>query len=629
LTYDGHNTPVNIYFTTDLDNHWTLVTSDGSSPGQPALVDAQYYADVSDQYYLTNHGLDWIADCGYVAMQSVAHHRNNYDNAFWDGTFVVYGDGNGTTLRELSGALDVVAHEHGHGVTECTSNLDYVNQPGALNESFSDMMGNSAEFFANEPPASNCTLASGQTACADWWVAEDVTLTADAKPGFRNMADPEEDFSSALGAPHPDHFAEFIVTGLDNGGVHVNSGIPNHAYFLLVNGGLNASCAAPATHNDAHCADGDTQDNNLNVAGIGLGAAEDIFFLGFTALPTNANFCQARASTEAAAGILFGASSQQRRSTTDAWVAVGVTDTACGFANTGPSAADTASYTLVGVPRTVTLAGADAEQCELTFLIVTPPANGSLGALGGAGCSAGAPSSDTASVTYTPNPAFNGIDSFSYRVHDGSWYSNVATITATVFVNDTDDDNDAVLDTDEIACGGASVNPELRPERIDGTFAAVDDDGDTAIDEPLPGGVSNFDCDGDGFKGSAEDHVFSYLSQLTGDQQTCQQYDAAFPNPGAHVRPSLRWPADVASSAFSLNKLNVQDLSAYTAPLHYLSNDVGTFPSDVRFDIVPGSSFGADINVADLAALTSGSSGFPPMLGGARALNGPVCPYAP
>jgi hypothetical protein len=173
------------------------------------------------------------------------------------------------------------------------------------------------------------------------------------------------------------------------------------------------------------------------------------------------------------------------------------------------------------------------------------------------------------------------------------------------------------------------VNPELRPERIDGTFAAVDDDGDTAIDEPLPGGVSNFDCDGDGFKGSAEDHVFSYLSQLTGDQQTCQQYDAAFPNPGAHVRPSLRWPADVASSAFSLNKLNVQDLSAYTAPLHYLSNDVGTFPSDVRFDIVPGSSFGADINVADLAALTSGSSGFPPMLGGARALNGPVCPYAP
>ena len=629
LTYDARNGDgSSLYYVTDTNNHWDLVTGNRAYPGQPALVDAQYYADVSDRYYLT-HGLDWVADCGYAAMQSVVHLESNYDNAFWEGTFVVYGDGNGTSTREFSGALDVVAHEHGHGVTQCTSNLDYLNQSGALNESFSDVMGSSAELFANEPLSSNCKLASGQTSCADWWVAEDVTLTADAKPGFRNMADPEEDFSNTLGAAHPDHFSEFIVTALDNGGVHVNSGIPNHAYFLLVNGGLNASCPSPGTHNAAHCSDGDTQDNNLNVTSIGLTAAEDIFFLGFTALPTNASFCQARASTEAAATTLFGAPSAQRRSTTDAWVAVGLTDAVCGIANTGPAASNGADYTLAATPKAVALAGSDAEQCELTFLVVNPPASGSLNSVGGAGCSAGAPSTDTASVTYTPNAEFSGTDSFTYRVNDGSWYSNVATITVSVFLNDTDDDNDGVFDTDENACGGAPINPVLRPERIDGPFASVDDDGDTAIDEALPGGAANFDCDGDGYKGSAESNVFSYLPQTNGDQKVCQEYDAAFPNAGAHVRPSKRWPADIASSAFSLNKVNLQDVSSFTNPVRYLNTDPAPNTAPLRFDLAPGSSFGFRINVADMATLTAGSTAFPPMLNGARAFNGPVCPNAP
>jgi hypothetical protein len=560
-------------------------------------------------------------------MQSVGHYKNNYDNAFWEGTYVVYGDGDGVSTREFSGALDVVAHEHAHGVTECTSNLDYLNQPGALNESFSDVMGSSAEFFANEPLSSGCVLASGQTACADWWVAEDIYLLADATPGFRNMADPEEDFSSTLGVDHPDHFSEFAVTGLDNGGVHVNSGIPNHAYFLLVNGGQNASCASPSTHNAAHCSDGDTQDNNLSVEGIGLANAEDIFFLGFTALPTNASFCQARASTEAAAGTLFGPLSQQRRSTTDAWVAVGLTDTACGIPNTAPSASSAAAYALAGAATSAPLEGSDAEQCELTFLIVSPPANGTLGSVAGTGCSADAPSTDTASVTYTPNAGFNGTDSFTYRVDDGSWYSDVATITVSVFLNDADDDNDGVYDTDENACGGAPVNPTLRSERIDGPFAGVDDDGDTLIDEALPGGAANFDCDGDGYKGSAEDHVFSYLPQTNGDQKTCQEYDTGHPNP-TH-KPSKRWPADFNGSAFSLNKVNISDLASFTNPVRYLNKDVGTNPMDVRWDLVPGSTVGADINVADMAALVTGASGFPPMLGGSRSFNGPLCPYGP
>jgi hypothetical protein len=192
-----------------------------------------------------------------------------------------------------------------------------------------------------------------------------------------------------------------------------------------------------------------------------------------------------------------------------------------------------------------------------------------------------------------------------------------------------DDDNAGVYDVDEVACGGDPLVAALRPERVDGAFAGVDDDGDTQVDEALLAGTENYDCDGDGFKGAAENHVFSYLGQTNGNQKTCQEYDMAFPNPAAHIRPSKRWPADIASSAFSFNKINVQDISSFNNPVRYLNQDVGTDPMDVRFDLVPGSTFGFDINVSDMAALTLGASGYPAMLGGSRAFNGPACPYAP
>ena len=201
-------------------------------------------------------------------------------------------------------------------------------------------------------------------------------------------------------------------------------------------------------------------------------------------------------------------------------------------------------------------------------------------------------------------------------------------------VCDANDDNDLFSDTVEGACGSDALNAARLPERIDGIFAGVSDDGDAQIDEPLPAGVSNFDCDGDGYKGSAEDHVFSYLSQTNGDQKICQEYDTSFPNLGPIVRPSKRWPSDLATGNpppgfTSLNKINIQDLAAFIGPIRYLNQDIGTDPNDVRFDLVPLSQVGFDINVGDMAALVSASSGFPPMLGGAKAFNGPLCPYAP
>lgn len=266
---------------------------------------------MTDDYYLNRQDVDFT-DCYPGGMELVAHYGKNYDNAFWNGKLTVYGNGSGVVFRQLSSGLDVVAHENTHAVTQCTSDLFYRDESGALNESFSDMMGNSVEVFAAEPLSSNCVRATGQTECADWTIGEDVFVPTDTVPGFRNMADPEEDND-------PDNYSELFVGGVERGLVHSNSAISNHAYYLLVNGGMNASCAAPATHNAAHCGPGEPV-----VTGIGLADAERIMFAGITSLPERATFCEGRKATEASAAAIFGSASQQLASTTAAWNAVGV-----------------------------------------------------------------------------------------------------------------------------------------------------------------------------------------------------------------------------------------------------------------------------------------------------------------
>jgi len=289
-TYDYGNKDPFLYYVTDPNNVWDVVTSNRQSPGHPALVDAQYHAGVTDQYFQNNFGFNWL-DCYPGGMQSVAHYNRNYNNAFWNGTYTVYGDGDNGVFRELSGGLDVVSHEHTHGLTECTSGLTYQNEAGALNESFSDMLGNGAEYYASDSP--------------DWLIGEEIYVPNDTALGFRNMASPAEDGD-------PDHYSERYTGTEDNGGVHTNSGIPNHAYFLLVNGGSNAGEALGHSH------------SGPVVTGIGLADAEQIFFLAFIGLPANATMAQARTATIASAETLFGSGSPQANSSSDAWDAVGV-----------------------------------------------------------------------------------------------------------------------------------------------------------------------------------------------------------------------------------------------------------------------------------------------------------------
>ncbi len=126
----------------------------------------------------------------------------------------------GQTVDFLSGALDIVAHELTHGVTDYTSSLIYQNESGALNEAFSDIMGTSVEFYFQQPGSGNLR--------ADYLIGEDVFRPG----GIRSMADPQ-----AYG--DPDHYSRRFTGTADNGGVHINSGIPNQAFYLAIEGGTN------------------------------------------------------------------------------------------------------------------------------------------------------------------------------------------------------------------------------------------------------------------------------------------------------------------------------------------------------------------------------------------------------
>jgi bacillolysin len=303
VTKDAQNRLNNPIVMTDDNNVWDLPGA--TSPGQAAGVDAHYYGGVVDDFYGLTFARDSIDDNG-MTIESHVHVNNRWCNASWNGEFMRYGDGDGRTCGSLAGALDVVAHELTHGVTDFSSDLIYQDQSGALNESFSDMMGSTVEFFAEEQNLDPL----GEP---DWLIAEDVyDARRDPTGGFRNMSDPAQD-------GHPDHMVDFLNTTSDSGGVHINSGIPNHAYYLAVNGGQNAGCTAGLWRSGpTH-----TEDCEISVPAVGLDASAQIFYEAFTGLTEYANFCDARMATVATATSLYPA---QAAAVGQAWDAVGVHD---------------------------------------------------------------------------------------------------------------------------------------------------------------------------------------------------------------------------------------------------------------------------------------------------------------
>lgn len=192
-----------------------LISGTGGSFADPAAVDAHFFSGEFYEYLLAGHGRDSWDGAGASIVSNV-HYGSSYSNAFWSWATqqMYYGDGDGVIMRPASGARDLVAHELTHGITGATSGLVYLDQSGALNESFSDI------------------LAMGYDT-RNWTFAEDVTLPA---PGFmRSMADPHLGFT-VFPLPFGNqtaHMSEYLYAPFDNGGVHINSGIHNKAFYEL------------------------------------------------------------------------------------------------------------------------------------------------------------------------------------------------------------------------------------------------------------------------------------------------------------------------------------------------------------------------------------------------------------
>ena len=296
-------------YAADADNDWT----DGG------VVDAHAYTGYTYDYYFKRFNRRGLNDANtpvrsFVNLVKREDLQRNlsiygedildyYINAFYlHPGVMVYGVGlpsnftaGGQQYNNFAGALDIVAHELTHGVTRFTSNLIYRNESGALNEAFSDIMGTGAEFFFETP-------GSGQQQ-ADYLCGEDIARGTAAFPlnGIRSLQNPGQ-------YGDPDHYSvRFTGTG-DNGGVHINSGIANHAFYLAIEGG---------TH-------------RLGARVTGVGAAnreqiERVFYRAFTAfLGPSSNFQAARAATIQAARELYASNPAVEAAITQAWTAVGV-----------------------------------------------------------------------------------------------------------------------------------------------------------------------------------------------------------------------------------------------------------------------------------------------------------------
>lgn len=301
----------------DSDNVWT----------DPVAVDAHTYLGWTYDFVFKRigfRGLDnrnapmFAAINVYSPQQCVSGLPNDEFgafcvNAFWVGPpfgpggrgLMVFGNGippnfaftgSGQTVGPLAGALDVVAHELTHGITDYTSGLEYRGESGALNEAFSDMMGVAVEAYFQ--PRGNGLLQ------ADYLLGEDSFQAArtGAVSGIRSMQSP-----TAYG--DPDHYSVRYRGTEDNGGVHINSGIPNHVFFLAIEGGTNRVSGSTVT-------------------GVGFAnrdQIEKVFFRAFTTmLPVRATFSQARAATIQSARDLYPSNAAVERAVTDAWTAVGV-----------------------------------------------------------------------------------------------------------------------------------------------------------------------------------------------------------------------------------------------------------------------------------------------------------------
>ncbi|MBM4422443.1 MAG: peptidase M4 family protein [Chloroflexi bacterium] len=272
------------------------VRAEGEPPtGDPAVDEAYDGSGVTYDLYQDVYGRNSIDGNG-LRLDSTVHYQKGYDNAFWNGQQMVYGDGDedlppaDRLFNRFTIAIDIIGHELTHGVTQYEAKLIYWDQPGALNESMSDVFGSLVK-----------QIKLGQSANeADWIIGQGLFTARVNGQGIRSMKAPGTAYDDpVLGKdPQPAHMKDYKNVSYDNGGVHINLGIPNHAFYTTA----------------------------MELGGRAWEKAGRIWYVTLRdKLQDRSDFQAAANFTHQTAGELFGAGSLEQQAVRNGWAAVGIT----------------------------------------------------------------------------------------------------------------------------------------------------------------------------------------------------------------------------------------------------------------------------------------------------------------
>jgi len=267
----------------------TLVRGEGDGPTRDISVNEAYdgtgkvydfFSKVFERNSIDNKGM---------RLESSVHYRNKFSNAFWNGQQMIFGDGDGEIFTRFTKQIDIIGHELTHGVTEFESGLRYSGQSGALNESLSDVFGSIVKQYAKKQTAKK----------ADWLIGAGLFTKKIHGVAIRSMKAPGTAYDDELIGKdeQPAHMDDYVKTADDNGGVHINSGIPNKAFYNLATA----------------------------LGGYSWETAGRIWYTALTEkLGASATFSKFANMTFEVAGTLYGARSKEQKAVNSAWSDVGI-----------------------------------------------------------------------------------------------------------------------------------------------------------------------------------------------------------------------------------------------------------------------------------------------------------------
>lgn len=300
--YSYNNTTTTLYYVSDSSPTYTSTATQYTS-----AIEAHYGLQATWSFFNTTYGRNgidgaggpaYITSHGYNFISALTSYSTNYVNAYWDGSKLTFGDGDGVNAGPLT-TLDVLGHEYSHGVTENESNLTYSGESGHLNESISDIFGAMVE-----------RSVLGETADT-WLIGEDAWTPGTAGDALRYMNDPADDGYSY----------DYYSSSIGSVDVHYGSGVPNLVFYLMSEGGTHPRGKSTVT-----------------VTGIGADQAAQLWYTANASYMTSSTtFSGARTALLNAAASLYGTGTAQYAAVQDAWAAVGV-----GSSSTAPTCTTTA-----------------------------------------------------------------------------------------------------------------------------------------------------------------------------------------------------------------------------------------------------------------------------------------------